>query len=365
VTKPFYLIKVGEIWYAKIRDPHTNEIHTKRSTGQTNKTRAENWARLEHEKLVARAGRPDITLGEWADKFFVDGCPHGDRVRLEGRHYGDRTEANYLRTLRAIRPDPLFVRPISSLRRADLLAFRSRLVARFGIRRVAQSSYAVVRLIIREALFHEIIDRDPTAGIGQVSVPAKRRRALSLDEIRLLLNPDLYLDRLHYEATLCAATTGMRAGEVRALRWADLDGTRIKIRWNLPAESTELVPPKWGKVRVTAYPSILAQELEPRRGPDEGWVFSVRGGLMGYKRWLAAVQRAAKLAKIGAISLHGLRHSLLTLLRAQGIPDEHLKGSFGWSGPSMIENYTHRDLYDHQPQAKLVDTLIGGRDEED
>jgi len=78
-------------------------------------------------------------------------------------------------------------------------------------------AYSVFRLVIREALFHELIDRDPCAGIGQISYEPKRRLALAPANILSLLNPRLYDDPCHYEVTLCAATKGLRAGEVRAL----------------------------------------------------------------------------------------------------------------------------------------------------
>lgn len=358
---PFYLSararKGGKpIWYVRFPRPD-GSISVARSSGQTNREAAAEWARKE----LAKAQAPtSSTVREWAERFFRPKCPHGDRMRLEGKLYGDRTEKNYKRQLDAIISDPVFDLNLQTLRRGDLLAFRSRMAARYGARRIAQLSYSILRLIIREAVYHEMIDHDPTAGIGQIKVEGKRRKAFSADDIRKLLDPAQYPNRLHYEATFTAALTGLRAGEVRALQWDDLDEQKgvIRVTRNLPANDTEAKLPKWGKVRITAYPKALQKVLEPRRGV--GWVFMGPDGVMGYARWAMAFRRAAKAAQIEGATLHGLRHSLLTMLRDQGIPDEKLRAAFGWTG-SVIETYTHRDLYDYAPQAKAIDSLLGGK----
>lgn len=44
--------------------------------------------------------------------------------------------------------------------------------------------------------------------------------------------------------------------------------------------------------------------------------------------------------------MHQFRHSLQTHLRGQGVPDDLLRGVFGWSDSKVQDNYTHRELYD-------------------
>jgi integrase len=353
VTKPFYLSRRGRVWYVRFRDP-AGTILSARSSGKTNRTAAEAWAREQAKHLTAGG---DISLREWAERFFIPGCPHGDRVRLEGKLYSKRTEANYRGTLeRDVLPDPIMGKRLCDLRRGDLLAFRSRMVAKRGPRRAAQVAYSVLRLVIKEALFAELLERDPTLGIGQLAYAPRIRRALSLKELRVVLDPTRYANPVHWRATMIAALTGLRAGEVRGLQWADLDPAGIiEVRHNLPGEATALQPPKWGKMRLTPYPRALRALLEPLRG--DGWVCSIDGGPMSYKHWAAAFRRAARAAGVQA-TLHGLRHSLLTLLRDRGVPDEKLRGSFGWSGPKMLENYTHRELYDMGDQSAAMDILF-------
>ena len=363
--KDFYLIKRGDVWYAKFRHPVTGEILTARTTGQTYKTLADRWCRLELPKLTM----PDLTLAEWAAPFFGQECPHVTRLLEEGRSYKPTSRRDNLRYLTDyILPDPLARHKVANITRADILAFRTRLVARIGKCRSAQMVMSALRVVLREALFRDMILRDPFIGVGQIAYTVKDRTALTMDQLAQVLDPVRYSNPVFWRATMCAALTGMRAGEVRGLQWGDLVGGRIMICRAIPTDGGEASLPKWGKLRTAPYPAALAAILEPARyvfGPVQPttWVFSIKGGPLGYKHWSAAVRKAGR--GIPGVCLHGLRHTLNTRLREAGVPDELLRGSFGWSGPDIQDNYTHREQYDYSAQAAAVDHLIGGIHESD
>lgn len=359
MTSDWYEEKRGEVFY--YRFVVAGKKLSARSSGETNKARARKWAKDRHRELCLpkmHAG----TLREWAGRFYTDTCPHVSRILMEGGHYSPRTlQSSRGWLVRYVLDDPICDLELAAVRRADVLAFRERLVARVGRSRTAQCAYSVLRVVLNEAIYHELTERDPCAKIGQVSYEPVRRVALSRKQIQGILSPEHFIRRVHYEATLCAAVTGLRAGEVRALSWADLDPERgiVEVRRNLPSESTEVALPKWGKVRRTAYPRILQAVLEPRRGAPDGWVFSQDGGPIGYKHWADSLRSAARKEKVVGATLHGLRHSLLTHLREDGIPDDKLKGAFGWSGQKMLDSYTHRELYDQAPILEATDRLMG------
>jgi integrase len=353
--KEYYLAKRGDVWYVKFRHPVTDEILTARSTGQTNKTLADKWARLELPKIV----NPNISIGEWLASFYTDDCPHISRITMEGRPYSPRTKAGNRRLLETyILTDLLCRHKLADLKRADVLAFRERLVKITGRSRTAQMVMSVFKATIREALFRDYIAVDPFRGVGQIAYTAKIRTALDAKQLEALLLKDSYKNPVFWRATMCAALTGMRAGEIRALQWGDLVQGLILIRRSIPVDGGTATLPKWGKIRTCPYPKTLAQILEPLRGEPSDWVFSISGGPLGYKHWSAAVRQAG--AGIPGVCLHALRHTLNTRLRESGVPDEILRGSFGWSAPDIHDNYTHRDRYDYSGQAAAIDSLFGG-----
>lgn len=352
MRKDFYLYKRGKVWYVQFRLPG-GDIGVARSSGHTNKTAAERWAREE----LPKTGSSRDSLYDWAEQFFIDECPHVTRLKTEGKPFSDQHKINSRKLLVSdVLPDPICQKVMADLTRADVLAFRDRLVARRGACRTSQRVMGVLRLVLREALFRELLGRDLFAGVGQIAYEKKVRSALPVEQLSPVFDPKAYSNRLHYEATVCAALTGLRAGEVRGLQWGDL-GDVISVRRSIATHGDEVSLPKWGKVRTCPYPKTLRAILEPRRGAPGEWVFSLReGGPLGYREWAGAVRRL----KVPGLSLHRLRHTLNTVLRSAGVSDELLRGSFGWADQDMQENYTHRALYNYAPQADAVDRILGG-----
>ncbi len=113
---------------------------------------------------------------------------------------------------------------------------------------------------------------------------------------------------------LTAAMTGLRRGELVALRWRDVDfpGQAIRVRANY--SFGELVTPKSGKVRSVPMVPEVAQALA-RLGQrehftgDEDPVFA---GTVGGHLDASALRRryaaAAKRAGLRALPFHSLRH---------------------------------------------------------
>jgi integrase len=361
VVKSFYLykrqVKAGVIWYAQFTDPATGKRKgSARSTGQSNKTAAAKWAALEVEKTST--GDSTQTLGEWAEPFFGPDCPHAARLRDEGRRYSPAHQANCLSLRTAwISPDPICHKRLCDLLKTDILAFRARLIKKMGKTRTTQRTMSVLQVIVSEAGFHGFITHDLFFKLGQVSYEAKPRTALSLGDLKKILDPGKYQYPVHYEATLCAALTGMRAGEIRALRWGDVSDNTITVSRNAPGSGTDETDPKWGKTRICPYPTTLSSILEPRRGKPEERVFTLRKGhILCYLTWRRAVSDIG----VPGASLHALRHTLNSMLRGSGIPDDVLRGSFGWSDASTQEGYTHRETYDYSDQKKAIDKLFEG-----
>jgi integrase len=113
---------------------------------------------------------------------------------------------------------------------------------------------------------------------------------------------------------LTAAMTGLRRGELIALRWRDIDfaGQSIRVRANY--SFGELVTPKSGKIRTVPMIPDVAQALarlgqRERFTADEDPVFA--GTIGGHldasalrRRYMAAVKRA----ELRALPFHSLRH---------------------------------------------------------
>lgn len=357
LQKNFYLSKRGKVWYARLRDPSTRKIGVMHSTGHGNRTRAEAFAAAEYEKLEKIAGSCAKPLSEWAGQFYGEKCPHVSRLRIEGKHIADSTIAQnrgYIENY--ILKDDICRLKLGVVSRADVMAFRDRLIEAKGQSRTAQMIYGVLRVVLNEALERGLIPSSPTSGLKKIAYTKQPRAALPVADIQRILLVEHWRDLNAWRAIMTAAMTGMRAGEVRGLEWGDVDEKRrrIYIRHNIPCHASEVTVPKWGKERVTIYPAKLREVLEPLR-QDDGYVFAVEGKAVGYDALSNALESACVKAKVRA-TMHQLRHSLNTHLRGAGLPDDLLRGSFGWSSSAVHDGYTHRELYNLDP----LDTAISG-----
>jgi integrase len=170
-------------------------------------------------------------------------------------------------------------------------------------------------------------------------------RFLSMDELEALLRSVAGddLGRVERALYLAAATTGMRQGELIALRWRDVDWTAKRIRVRRNYVRGEYGTPK-SKRSSRAVPLIdrLAGELDRLSrttgfdGDDE-LVFAHpatghpldRSKLL--KRFKAAMRRAGIGHRLGdgGITFHSLRHCFGTAMAAQGVPMRTLQELMG------------------------------------
>lgn len=79
-----------------------------------------------------------------------------------------------------------------------------------------------IRRILEEAVEQGVITRNPARGI-KVKVPKKTKKVLKTDEIRKFMSEAKNSQHPYYYLWSMALITGMRSGELYALRWQDID----------------------------------------------------------------------------------------------------------------------------------------------
>jgi len=187
-------------------------------------------------------------------------------------------------------------------------------------------------------------------------------------------------ERRIYLACLLALVTGMRSGELRALRIDALGGDMITVD-QAYADRAGLKMPKGKRIRHVPCPPWLCNELETLAGEnpydgDHRLVFwSKRGGSFVSSHYFSSrfkeeLVRSQVLDEQAIeernISFHSLRHMANTLLR--GSIDEHLlRLTIGHSSQRLSDLYTH--LSDRAlrsvalAQERTILTLLGSSDD--
>jgi len=127
-----------------------------------------------------------------------------------------------------------------------------------------------LKTCVKDGIYREELDRDPTLGVGYVREQKKERGIFNQQELASLFPKDglgPWPDLSAYTCFLVAATTGMRRGEILALRWKDIDFNErvyhVRQAWK---NDHEIGLPKWEKVRENLpLPEVTAQKLLEHR----------------------------------------------------------------------------------------------------
>jgi integrase len=122
--------------------------------------------------------------------------------------------------------------PIQKLQAAHLAGLYSKLVRDGLSPRTAGHVHRVVHKALAVAVQWNIVSRNVAGAAEPPKVPAAEIEILSEDAARLLLQK--LRGRSLYMLALLGLTTGMRRGELLALRWSDvdLDGAKLTVELN-------------------------------------------------------------------------------------------------------------------------------------
>jgi integrase len=336
--KPIYYFKVpGKPW---------------RSTGTTTRSAAE-----EAVVEMLRQDSDEIrssTLRSYAQDFFVWGkCPRIQR-RLDAGHKVTRKHAyNNRRWLeKYVLTDPICDLELRKVKRSDVLEFRARLRKRLGEKvNTANKTLAALKTVFKEALYRQDISMDPTAGVENLKEERRKPGVFTQKELARLFNPEnaFFQEAEDYAMFLLAATTGMRRGEILGLKWkyVDLETGIIRIEEAWKGWKDGQGDPKWGHRRATVIPPKTVKALEavkerPIHMGGDGFVFCYDDGkLFGETWWSTRWRKARKAAGYGPeYKPHSLRHSINTIMTAEGVSTEKLREMLGWWDEKTRQHYT-------------------------
>ena len=181
--------------------------------------------------------------------------------------------------------------------------------------------------------------------VAAIDKPRHQRRRdiryLNVDELRALLvaTPDTQLGRLERTLYLTAAMTGLRRGELLALRWQDVDFNAGLIRVRRTFSRGQFGTPKSNcSSRTVPLAADVSDALhrhnrESRFRGNSDLVFAhpERGGTLDPSRVRKRFISTAHRAGLRPVRFHDLRHTFGTRLAAAGAP---LRAIQEWMGHS-------------------------------
>ncbi len=211
----------------------------------------------------------------------------------------------------------------------------------FLLKKLEPNTVALIRAPIRGvfqyAYDEEIIPADPTINL-QIRGCGKKAAVdpLTYEEaIRLLDASKAFIGGWYYPHLLCLCRTGIRIGELQALKFKDIDYKNRQLCINRSYRNGVITLPKTGKKRrvdITPHMTETLKALERtqrklslKRGRAMSeYIFAGRNGKICHRETFRnGLKRCLALAKLKHIRLHDLRHTYATirLLRGHNIGD--------------------------------------------
>lgn len=240
------------------------------------------------------------------------------------------------------------------------------------------ATYRLLRSIMKAAEDEELIERNPVR-IPRASAAKVRReqKPSPVDELAIIV--DAMPERLRLFIVL-AAFGGMREGEIFELRRSDIDPSTgaIAVRRKIekdPDPTAEgacpdcgrvIGPPKTAKgTRVVHLPPaflpMLRAHLLAHTAPGSlGLLFpGERKDHMSARYLLSRYEVARKAAGRPDLTIHGLRHSALTLAGQHGATPAELQARAGHASLAAMAIYQHATIdRDRQLAERMASSLV-------
>ena len=387
-----YFEKRGNKWYYTIdlgKDPVTGKRRQKRAVGGTTKKEAQAAAAAVMHELAQGTHIKETDLlfpdfaQEWLQMYQDTTSVKKGTVRI--RQHEINLLSQYFRHAK--------VKDITKKAYQHVL---NDLKKREYAHNTISGAHSTGRMIFAKAMEFDMIKADPTQ---YAKVPRVQKTVKELEEEHEIPK---YLEKeelsqflraarecgLEYDYTtfLTLAYSGMRAGELCALKWRDIDFEQhtisiTKTYYNPSNNATqfELVTPKTKKSKRTIeMEPIVLNELEKHRASqrvfkmsmrnqyhDDDFVFTMTGKHPGYPIFIKTIEnRMARLLKLSKLNEdltpHSLRHTHTSLLAEAGVPLEDIMDRLGHQDDLTTKNvYLHVTKTRKKEASKKFGELMG------
>ena len=317
------------------------------SRTQAQKALREARARIERESSPLRDGSVKenvrMTVREAAEMHFR---------WLEGKGRKERTVEGYREMLDA-RIVPYFgERPIAKMTPRDVERFIDHLrsIGRKPetIKNYVSLLHAVCKTCVRRGLVREnVVARADNIPTGQDTDGVLRY--LRMEEVEAIIRAehDDDLGQTMRTIYVVATMTGLRMGELRALKWGSIDFDAQKIRVEQSFGGGRLTRPKSRRSqRAVPMPLRVAQALaqhsqQSSYATDDDLVFCHphHGSFLSDQTIRDRFKKACAAGGVRRVRFHDLRHTYGTLTASAGVPLRVLQGYMGHASYSTTEIY--------------------------
>lgn len=287
------------------------------------------------------------TLGEFADQEFMEYAGNNNKPSEQASKRS--VLRHHLRpAFGAVRLDAIDSRAVESYKAAKLASGLNR--------KTINNHLTILRKLLHLAVEYGVLTAVPRLKWFKTADPGFD--FLDFEEADRLLTASGE-DRT---LLLVAVRTGLRLGELRALRWQDVDlvAGRLNVRQAVTKKHA-VGTPKNGREREVPLAESVRQALKAHRHLRGPLVFCNEGGDMlteGEVRW--PLERACKRAGLRDVGIHVLRHTFASHLAMRGVPVKTIQELLGHRTIQTTMRYAHLAPEVRRDAVELLDGSASG-----
>ena len=339
------------IWYYYCYDGQGKRI--KRSTGETTRKgaleivmqRVVSGTIVDEKLLYPSIYQGDLRFKDFVVNFYSDDCPICKDKALRGKPYTPAVIKGERQRLDTnIKPflGEYFISQItiSVLKKWQLWLREEKGLSNATINR----SRNVLMHVLDYAVELGLIPANPLMKVKPLYVDSvSNREAYTKEEIALLFE-DSWNNKIAELACYTSALTGMRMGEIRALRGQNIKPDMIVISNAVDHNTGTIKSTKSGKSRVCPITKELYERLKPFIRGEDDWVFSLNGKTPVAASYITKGLNA-RIDQVGirreGLCFHSFRHFFNSRLIGSGVQGELVRAVIGHESERMTDRYLH------------------------
>lgn len=327
-------------WEASYRDPLGKERIRRHRT------------RAEADRWLATV-KTDLQRGEYVEprlnrSLFKE---WGDEWLSTTAHLRLKTQVGYESALRVHVLPTFGERPVGSIQQVDVRRFVADKVASGAAAGTVRGARKVLRLVLACAEGSGAIRSNPCNGVRVPASPKAELVFLDAEQVEALATA---IGPRYGTLVRLAAYTGLRAGEIGALRVGRLDLLRGRLLVDESVTEVErhglvFSEPKTYEHRSVTLPAFLRDELGAHLAgrsvePDDFVFTSPNGGVLHHKMFYRTIFKPAVVAAglPSTLRFHDLRHTCASLCIALGAHPKAIQERLGHSSITVtLDRYGH------------------------
>lgn len=350
------------VYYYVIYDEQTGK-RIYRSTGERTKALAEKYVReLADKGKLGVKDRVMVRLRDYTEDFFIPGrCPVERYNRERGKSLTKATMS--------IRRTSLTEHILPHLGNMAVSNLTFSVIDKWVVglpesdklsRSTSNFQLMTLKVVLEQAVRDSILKENPCDKVETLGNDTRIRSAFTLKEVTAILGKDEnWPNPMVRTICLVSAVTGMRLGEIRALRPECVTPEAILVKYSY-SNIDGLKCPKNGRERLAPIPDGVYESIMRWNWGDGGYIFRM------YKpdkplsgSWIEKeLRRRMDRLGIKGKTFHSFRAFFNTQMISANVNGETLRAVMGHANEEMTLRYLHTDSAEFPKFRKVQEKII-------